>query len=166
MRCFLAIPISDEVRGKLFSVQQEMKESETRMKLVEKENMHITLKFYGEIDEQRIEEIKKKMDAVGWRPFVASFEEVGAFPNKEYIKVIWAGIDEGAESISAIAELFVTLPFLDGAGFMGVEKYGRLVPFFIGLFNIIWGIFASFWLHIIDFERVRPQTWHPPGPYR
>jgi hypothetical protein len=68
--------------------------------------------------------------------------------------------------IPALAELFVILPFIDHAGFMGVKEYGRMAPFFIAFFNIIWGVAASAWLHIIDFERIKPKTWYPPGPPR
>ncbi|MHC4660165.1 MAG: hypothetical protein ACYS8W_00625 [Planctomycetota bacterium] len=68
--------------------------------------------------------------------------------------------------IPALAELFIILPFIDGKGFMGVDSYGRLTPFFIVFFNIAWGVAASSWLHIIDFERIKPKTWYPPGPPR
>jgi len=64
----------------------------------------------------------------------------------------------------AAVQLFIIFPLSLKDGFMGVEPYGRLAPFFIAFVSIVWGVVASMWWWAIDFERVKPKTWHPPGP--
>jgi hypothetical protein len=66
----------------------------------------------------------------------------------------------------AAVELFIIFPFIDKVGFMGVEGIGRQVPFFVVFFYIVWGIVASTWWWAVDFERIKPKTWHPPGQPR
>ena len=53
---------------------------------------HITLKFLGEVEESRVAEIGKALDAVaGFGPFPVVLEGVGAFPDTKYIRVVWVG---------------------------------------------------------------------------
>ncbi|TET36672.1 MAG: hypothetical protein E3J72_07915 [Planctomycetota bacterium] len=66
----------------------------------------------------------------------------------------------------ATVQLFIVFPLRMDDGFMGVEPYGRLAPFFVTFISVIWGIVASTWWWAVDFERIRPKTWHPPGPPR
>ncbi len=84
--------------------EKEIKETGANVKLVEPENVHITLKFLGDTDESRIDEIDKIMkDAVKEiDPFNIQLEGAGVFPNQNYIKIIWMGIKQG-EPIGLIA---------------------------------------------------------------
>ena len=60
-------------------------------KLTEKENLHLTLKFLGEISRQDIEELKKKLSALEFNSFEAEMSELGTF-SETYLRIIWAGI--------------------------------------------------------------------------
>ena len=101
-RGFIAVDI--DVFSKLLEFEKEIKETGANVKLVEPENVHITLKFLGDTDESRIDEIDKIMkDAVKEiDPFNIQLEGAGVFPNQNYIKVIWMGIKQG-EPIGLIA---------------------------------------------------------------
>lgn len=61
------------------------------IKLVEPKNVHITLKFLGDINERDIESVISALSQVKCRPFEARIKGVGVFPKPAYIKVVWLG---------------------------------------------------------------------------
>ena len=87
MRCFLAIELSDEIVEGLEDLKRNFKID--GIKLVEKENLHITVKFLGEIEEKTVEDIKG-MD-LSLEPVESRIRGLGVFPNENYIRVIWVG---------------------------------------------------------------------------
>ena len=101
-RGFIAIDIDSF--PKLVQFENEIRNLGANVKLVEPENIHITLKFLGDTNEEyadRIDEIMK--DAVkNSNPFEIKLKGAGVFPNQNYIKVIWIGIENG-EQIGKIA---------------------------------------------------------------
>ena len=66
MRCFIAVAVPEELKDKILEVQNQIKQSEADLKLIKKENLHLTIKFLGEISEEQIEETKQ---------FLASLED-------------------------------------------------------------------------------------------
>ena len=80
-------PISEEIRQVLRQLQKEY------AKTVEEKNLHINLKFFGELSESDVERIKKVMDSVKAEKFSAQLKCISAFPNKEYIRVLWIGVE-------------------------------------------------------------------------
>jgi 2'-5' RNA ligase len=102
-RGFIAIDIKPF--QKLIEFENEIKNTGANVKLVEPENIHLTLKFLGDTDEiliDKIEEITKN-SVSEIEPFEIKLIGSGVFPNERYIKVIWIGIENG-EIISKIAE--------------------------------------------------------------
>ncbi|AXI25168.1 RNA 2',3'-cyclic phosphodiesterase [Methanofervidicoccus sp. A16] len=87
MRCFLAIELSDEIVEGLEDLKRNFKID--GIKLVEKENLHITVKFLGEIEEKTVEDIKS-MD-LSLEPVESRIKGLGVFPSENYIRVIWVG---------------------------------------------------------------------------
>lgn len=90
MRCFIAIDLSNELKDRIISLQKTMPGD---IKLVEPENLHFTLKFLGEIDEDAIKEITERLSKLAGetKPFTISLNSIGVFPNLSYIRVIWIG---------------------------------------------------------------------------
>jgi len=105
MRAFIAIELSPEIRDSLAQTQSHLKYSGADVKWVNKENVHLTLKFLGEITEESSEKIKSILDEIAnsVKPFEISIKDIGAFPKIEFPKVIWAGLDRGAAEASVIA---------------------------------------------------------------
>lgn len=105
MRAFIAIEISEDIREALGQVQSRLKYAGADVKWVEPNNIHLTLKFLGEITDEKAEKVKSILDAIGSqiRPFEISLKDVGAFPKIEYPRVIWAGLDKGAGEAKALA---------------------------------------------------------------
>jgi len=91
MRCFIAVDIPDQLKQKIIEVQKKL-ECEG-IKPTEKENLHFTLKFLGEISNEQIEQVKEKLRQIKLKPFRISINEVGVFPNLNYIKIMWLGCD-------------------------------------------------------------------------
>lgn len=96
VRAFIAIRCPEELKGGLLEAQKKIKILGD-MKLVEHENLHMTVKFLGEVDETRLEKV---ISALGFlsqtRRFDISIRGIGVFPNPAYVRVAWAGVDEGA----------------------------------------------------------------------
>ncbi len=101
-RGFIAVDIC--VFPRLVEFGKEIKKTGANVKLVEPENIHITLKFLGDAEEEQIDEIERIMkDAVKEiNSFHIQLKGAGVFPNQNYIKVIWIGIEHG-EEIATIA---------------------------------------------------------------
>ncbi len=91
-RGFIAIDINQD--NNIDSFINEIKKSGAIIKLVESKNIHITLKFLGDINEKNIDKIEDilKNATVNIKPFKINLEGVGVFPNENYIKIIWIGI--------------------------------------------------------------------------
>lgn len=105
MRTFIAIEISEDIRSILGQIQSHLKYSGADVKWVAPNNIHLTLKFLGEISENKCEEIKSILDKIGAasKPFEISVKDIGAFPKIEYPRVIWVGLDKGAKEAAALA---------------------------------------------------------------
>ena len=105
MRTFIAIELSEENKATLAQVQSHLKYSGADVKWVEPANIHLTLKFLGEIDEKTCENVKSILDEIAktTQPFEISLKDVGAFPKIEFPRVIWVGLDKGAKESTELA---------------------------------------------------------------
>jgi len=104
VRSFIAINIPAKIRNKLEEIQDDLKKSNAALQLVRPENIHITLKFLGNVPVESINDIQ---DAIaesisGFELFPISFETIGVFPNLQYPRVIWVGIEKGVEELSLL----------------------------------------------------------------
>jgi 2'-5' RNA ligase len=91
MRCFIAIAVPASLKGKLVEVQGKLKGN---LKLVEPENFHINMKFLGEVDDSKIQEIKEAMDRAAdvHQRFTVQLYGIGGFPSSAYPRVVWVGV--------------------------------------------------------------------------
>ncbi len=105
MRCFICFDIEDEgVLDRLVEAQRIILRSGVRMKPVERKNLHITLRFLGEVPPPVVEAVESEMARVSFEAFEAHIRGVGAFPRPSSPRVIWAGIAEGGERLRAVYE--------------------------------------------------------------
>ena len=99
MRTFIAIPCPVNLTKKITRVQNHIG-GMGGIKLVDPRNIHLTLKFFGDVDEKRSTELAKKLECIEEiEPFKMSLKGVGVFPSLDYIRVIWMGVDEGEKNI-------------------------------------------------------------------
>ncbi len=124
MRTFIAIEISKDIIEKInnfiFKTYQEI--DKNKISWVKKENLHITLKFLGEINENQIEIVKNvlKYIAKDVEDFFISLEGLGLFPNLKSPRVIWIGIKKGEEKLKFLSNIINEN--LSKYGFLKEEK--------------------------------------------
>nr|MDO8119134.1 RNA 2',3'-cyclic phosphodiesterase [Candidatus Sigynarchaeota archaeon] len=97
VRAFIAMEINDaEVKKKIEEVQASFSKVEGKMKFVELENVHITLKFLGDISEETACDVYKVVQELGTMPaggFDVAVRGLGMFePRKP--RVLWCGLDD------------------------------------------------------------------------
>lgn len=102
MRCFLCIEMKKpEIITEILQFQEEFKSINGRIKFVETENIHFTLKFLGDVEPPLINEVYSIMKKVPFSAFQINFETVGSFPSSRP-RVIWIGISKGRDELSSI----------------------------------------------------------------
>ncbi len=106
LRVFIAVDISNpEVLAKLEKARDLLLESKADLKPVSTENMHITIRFIGEIPVDVVNQICQLLNTVEFKPFKVHVKGIGVFPNITRPRVVWAGISEGIEELSRIYEV-------------------------------------------------------------
>jgi 2'-5' RNA ligase len=105
MRTFIAIPLPEETRNFLSNIQNQLKSCGADVKWVQPQNIHLTLKFLGEINEGQLNKINVILEEVAKKmhPFTVSIDSIGAFPRINSPRVIWAGIQQGDSEVKIIA---------------------------------------------------------------
>jgi 2'-5' RNA ligase len=96
IRAFLAVDVDEDLKAQMYKIIKEFKQIDARIKYVELENFHLTLKFFGDIDTEGIDLLSSKIESVvsNFDSFKIRIKGCGAFPNTNRIKVIWFGLDE------------------------------------------------------------------------
>jgi len=103
IRAFLGIDITDKSLFPLITETQEhLDPAGAKMKLVEIENIHFTLRFFGDTPVSRVDEIESCLRRIRFEPFEIQVKGVGAFPNKHKPRVIWIGATMNAQRIQAL----------------------------------------------------------------
>ncbi|MBN2379284.1 RNA 2',3'-cyclic phosphodiesterase [candidate division WOR-3 bacterium] len=104
MRAFFGIGLPAQIRREVKGFTDNIRSSLPRMKWVEEENLHITLRFLSEVDEKRIPEISSAASkaAKAVKQFSTILGRLGAFPNSRKARVFWWGLARGAEDAGQI----------------------------------------------------------------
>jgi len=95
IRSFIAIELPDEVKSALDQLQAQLKTGDQLpVKWVDPYNIHLTLKFLGNIDVNKVREITGAMEAAaqGISPFKLEVKDLGVFPNLKRVRVVWVGV--------------------------------------------------------------------------
>jgi len=117
VRSFVAVPLPAPLQERIFGAAQELARALPDVKWSRKvENLHITVKFLGPVAEERLVEIGAALaDAICSVPrFAIGLRGLGAFPSARKANVVWAGVDDAARGLSAVAEV------VEGVG----ERFG------------------------------------------
>lgn len=104
MRAFVAIDLAPGIVESLVGFQSELSRTGADLKLVERENLHFTLKFLGEITDSQAAEARSRLGGLRLAPAKVELRGAGAFPNPRKPRVVWAGVaPEHERSIAPIA---------------------------------------------------------------
>jgi 2'-5' RNA ligase len=97
MRIFVGLAIPEEIRARLAEYMQRVRSHAPDAPWVKPESLHVTLKFIGESNDARVQQVKDALARIRAVPFTVEFKDVGFFPNHKSGRVFWAGVHGGAE---------------------------------------------------------------------
>jgi len=153
-RSFVAVECHDgHLHSRFAEAQGLIETTDASVKLVEVKNIHITLKFLGDIEDYQVEEVSQVIRDITFEPFQFTVEGAGVFPNLKRPKTIWAGITSGVgELVNVFNEVNVGLarlgfekdrrrfqPHLTIARVRGGQNRDRLVDALLGLEEMEFG---------------------------
>lgn len=79
---------------------------------VDPEQAHVTLKFLGDVDSERLDAVREALvaavDDAAVSPFTVEFGGYGVFPSLDYISVVWLGVRTGGEELTQLHEAVET----------------------------------------------------------
>ena len=106
VRSFIAIPLSGQLLSAAATIQNRLKQSLSDIRWAKPESMHLTLHFFGEIDEESLEKAGSVMVSIEslFSPFPMTLAGVGAFPSPNRAQLFWLGVKSGR-----LAELHTVL---------------------------------------------------------
>ena len=105
VRSFIAVNLNPEIKEYLTSLQAILSIPETKIKWVEKNNLHLTMKFLGYISLEQTELIKLILKEITSRysPFIIKLSSnLGIFPTYQMPRIIWVGIKEGISELKGL----------------------------------------------------------------
>ncbi|PYY15303.1 MAG: RNA 2',3'-cyclic phosphodiesterase [Acidobacteria bacterium] len=97
MRLFVAIEISPDIRARITDFILRTQPCLTNARWGRPEGLHITLKFLGNVADQRRNAIEEALGRIASRQFDVSLQNIGVFPNARSPRVLWVGIQSGPE---------------------------------------------------------------------
>ncbi len=104
-RLFIALELPVEQKKDIIALQEKSKAYLEGIRWVKPEGLHLTLKFLGETEEEKIPEIINALDLVGSRvnSFQVAYGKSGVFPSPKKARVFWVGLIKGLETINSLA---------------------------------------------------------------
>ncbi len=89
IRCFISLELPRKIINEICKIQDFIKKKKLfEGKIIESENLHLTLKFLGEIDDKKVNDIKKRLNEIKFKGFEAELGKIGVF-SKKFIRIIW-----------------------------------------------------------------------------
>lgn len=173
IRSFVSIDLEDEqILSKVDSVISSLTAIGADLKPVERENIHLTVKFLGNVTPAKLAEVQTALGKVKFEPFTMEVRGSGAFPSLKRMSVVWVGIGEGwsmAEQIFEQTEKLLhevgfsreTRPFsphITIARVRSPRKRDELAAFLGHLADESFGAFNA------DRVRLRQSVLSPSGP--
>jgi RNA 2',3'-cyclic 3'-phosphodiesterase len=95
MRLFIAVDLPREVKDELLAAQKLLPQA----KLSFAGNFHLTLKFLGEVSPGKSDSVRNCLRNVRFKPFSASLSRIGVFPDENYMRAIWIGLEPETQLI-------------------------------------------------------------------
>ena len=123
MRCFIALKIPEVVKKKIHKIQDIL--PGFYGKFTELENLHLTLKFLGEIDEEKLDKIKEKLKEIKLGKFNINVKGLGVF-SESFVKIVWLHLVGGEGLQRLIDSKMEELGFVSEKRFMSHLTIARV----------------------------------------
>lgn len=109
MRAFIAIELPENIKNTLSKIQDELKTILPKVSWIKPQNLHLTLKFLGDISPRQFKEIKRIIAEAGQETpaFKVKLDDLGVFPSLRQARIIWAGINQDT-LVKQLAEILET----------------------------------------------------------
>jgi 2'-5' RNA ligase len=109
LRAFLALEIPDQaIIERLILLEEELARTQSDVKIVGKENLHFTVKFFGEIGEVEVQEIDRRLSDLKMQGQNVTVMGLGSFPDIRRPSVVWVGVaKEDEKKLISLAELLI-----------------------------------------------------------
>ena len=106
IRIFVAVCLDEELRRGISAIQERVKKLAPNVKWVAPDNFHVTLKFLGDVRQDRLSIVQAAIDEVAGSlaAFDLTISGTGVFPTPRRPRVIWVGVEEGREQLIALAK--------------------------------------------------------------
>lgn len=104
LRLFIAVPIPDAVVRFLKNMRAALQHPGMNIRWVPVENIHLTLKFLGDLEAASVDPVAERMDAAAGAnaPFSLIARNVGGFPNLRRFRVLWIGMDGDTKRLETL----------------------------------------------------------------
>lgn len=172
IRSFIAIDLENQIIDRVAGFQKTLVNTGADLKLVEAQNIHITLRFLGEVPLSLIEEIRDKLKILQFNQLEVSIQGIGVFPDVRHFNIIWVGIEKGVLQLIEIhSKIEAMLKHLgvrpDGRGFSphvtvarvrSAKNKDRLIDL------IIRGRDQDFGTFRVDSIKLKRSVLTPGGP--
>jgi 2'-5' RNA ligase len=106
IRTFIAVEIAPAVREAAAELVGELRASGADVKWVDPANMHLTVKFLGDVDSRHVHEVCRAVEktVAGLPRFELELRGAGAFPNARRPRTVWLGAGQGGQEVGILAE--------------------------------------------------------------
>jgi 2'-5' RNA ligase len=107
MRCFIAIDVDEKLFDKITELQKGINKLNVDVKLVEPENLHFTVKFLGDMNEDEVNEIKNSLGEClkNEHEFKINITGFNYFGNPSYIRTLWLDVKEGQNELKKLVQM-------------------------------------------------------------
>jgi 2'-5' RNA ligase len=103
VRCFVCVEISDPRNIRIIESVLEKLKRIHGVRPVKTNQLHLTLKFLGELSEKKLPLLSEQLKTIRISSFNSIFSSIGCFPNELRPRVIWTGISKGQHELTALA---------------------------------------------------------------
>ncbi len=157
MRAFLAVELPADIRRALTHLQSQLAQPRADVKWTEEANLHVTMRFLGEITEQQRQGLEEMLRGAASHHPVATIQltGLGAFPSLESPRILWIGVGEGKDWLTQLAGEFERELVL-----LGFAKEER--PFAA---HVTLGRVRSPRGRAQLMAAMRESAWRPPEPF-
>ncbi len=104
IRSFIAVPLAENVSRGTARLITRLSQVDEGIRWVPVDNLHLTLKFLGEVDNTLVPKICEFSREIceGYEPFELSFAGTGGFPNLNRARILWVGVEDPSGSLVGI----------------------------------------------------------------
>ena len=103
MRCFVGIRLPDQINRELHRQIRYLEGTGAAVRWVKEDNLHVTLKFLGEVEDDEVRDVHQALSEVRSRPISLSVNGLGSFPPKGRPRVVWAGLAGDTDALAGLA---------------------------------------------------------------